>query len=232
MKNIVLISGSPKAQKKTASGFLTESVGSHITGDDSVKTVIDVRQSLLRSKKNPDSLLEDFRAMSLADAMIIVFPLYVYCLPGLLMRFLTDYHAFWKSAKAKGEQCNCPKIYPIVNCGFPEPAINSDAVRVVKSFAGHIEADFRFGVMIGGCGMLLGAKDTSIIKKLMSELGNAFDAIADDIQSDGPPKTVTIEAAPKFPKCRYYFMGDMGWSKMAKQNGLKKKDLYRRPYLP
>ena len=232
MKNIVLISASPKMQKDTVSGFLLEMASSHITGADVSKTLIDVRQSMSRRTTNGDSQLDDFRAISHADALVIVFPLYIFCLPGILMRFLTDYHTFWKSLQESGVQCSSPKVYPIVNCGFPEPGINSEAVGVVKSFSGHIGADFRFGVMIGGGGMLPGAKDTPILKKMMSALGDAFNAISDDIHNDAPPKTGNITVATNFPKCLYYFMGGRGWGHRARKYGLTKKDLYRRPYLP
>ncbi|MDI6706623.1 MAG: NAD(P)H-dependent oxidoreductase [Bacillota bacterium] len=165
--------------------------------------------------------------LSQADAVIIAFPLYVFCLPGILMRFLEDYYKFYaESGKVKDNA----KVYAIINCGFPEPEINQEAVRVIRSFCRHINADFRFGVLVGGGGMMLAAKDAPFMKKTLSKLDNAFLAIAKDMQSNDCVNTDNIYIAMNFPRRLYFFMGDRGWAFAARKNGLKKKDLYRKPY--
>lgn len=222
MKNIVLISASPKVNEKSVSELFIRMAEGHIDADNVHKTVIDVRQSIAR-RNTP----EDFETISQADAMIIAFPLYVFCLPGILMRFLEDYYKFYsENGKAKGNA----KVYAIVNCGFPEPEINREAVRVIRRFCRHINADFRFGVLVGGGGMILGTKDAPFMKKTLNKLDEAFSAIAKDIQNNEYGDTDDICIAMNFPRRLYFFMGDKGWAFMARKNGLKKRDLYRKPY--
>lgn len=223
MKNIVLINGSPKMNRnEAASKLLIDMAGSKINDDTSNKTFIDVRQSISSGKTD-----QDYEAISKADAIIFAFPLYVFCIPGILMRYLEDYYKFHKQNE---NIKNSPKVYAIVNCGFPEPDINLEAVRVVESFCHHINAKFQFGVLIGGGGMLLGAKDAPFMKKTMEELNEAFSAIEQDVKSTEIETINNFSIKMNFPRRIYMFAGDKGWIMTAKKNGLKKKDLYRKPY--
>ncbi|PKM88023.1 MAG: flavodoxin [Firmicutes bacterium HGW-Firmicutes-12] len=222
MKNVVFISASPKIKEKSVSEYLVKLAADKFTGDVD-KAFINVRQSI-----NKHQTLEDFEKISQADALIIAFPLYVFCLPGILMRYLEDFHKFY-SDKEKFIN-NKLKIYALVNCGFPEPGINQEAVGVIRSFSRHMGADFRFGVLIGSGGMLLQAKDAPFMKKATKEMNKAFDTIAMDCQNDNNVSVRDLLISVKFPRRLYLFMGDRGWISVARKYGLKKKDLYRKPY--
>lgn len=222
MKNVVLINGSPKINDEAASKFLTEAAGSHMDDSMCKKTFINVRQSFTLHKT-----CEDFEAISNADALIIAFPLYVFCMPGILTRFLEDYYKYYIENKKSKKS---PKVYAIVNCGFPEPDINLEAVNVIKSFCRHINAHFRFGILLGGGGMLLGAKDAPFMKKTLNSLNNVFKTIASDIQSDNLDKMNNVSIPVNFPNWLYLFMGNKGWVFSVRKNGLQKKDIYGKPY--
>ncbi len=222
MKNIVLINASPKINEPSVSEYLVDAVGSHIDEAAASKYFISVRQSITRHKTQ-----EDFAAIAKADAIIITFPLYVFCLPGMLMRFLEDYQQYYME---NGQNNSPAKVYAIVNCGFPEPGINLEAVRVIRSFCQHVNMNFRFGIMIGGGGMLLGAKDAPFMKKIMQNLNDAYATIVQDIENDDVKEMDNISIAMNFPRRLYLFMGNRGWFAQARKNGLKKKDLYKRPY--
>jgi len=222
MKNIVLINASPKINEPSVSEHLVDEVGSHIDEAAASKYFISVRQSITRHKTG-----EDFAVISKADAIIIAFPLYVFCLPGMLMRFLEDYQQYYME---NGQNASHAKVYAIVNCGFPEPGINLEAVRVIRSFCQHVNMNFRFGIMIGGGGMLLGAKDAPFMKKIMKNLNDTYHTIVKDIENDDVKEMDNISIAMNFPRRLYLFMGDRGWFSQARKNGQKKKDLYKRPY--
>lgn len=219
-KNVVIISASPKIGEDTVSGALADMAKNQFSDDVSV-SMVDVRKSFSgrQNDKNFDIMLE-------ADALIFIFPLYIFCLPGILMRFLQDYALY----RQQHPNPRSPKVYAAVNCGFPEAWINEEAVRVIKSFSKHIGARFRFGILIGGGGMLLGTKDAPFMKKTLAKISEAFRNVAVDI-ADGevPQKDFYIEM--NFPSKLYLFMGNMGWKQLAKRYGLKKKDLYARPYM-
>ena len=221
MKKVMLICGSPRTEEKTASAGFLAHVEAALKGPDFEKRRIDVRRSL---KNGPEA---EYAAMREADAFVLAFPLYYFCLPGLLMRFLEDYE---KDCREHGRQQKPVKIYAVVNCGFPEPEINAEAVRVVGCFSRHIGARFRFGVMIGGGPMVSAAEGAGPVKKAYGELEKAAADIAGDIRGEAVPTLENVLIRPDFPRRLYFFLGDMGWKRQAKQNGLKKADLYRRPY--
>jgi hypothetical protein len=220
-KNVVLISASPKTTDSTVSGFLVSMVQSNFQESLSISK-IDVRSSI-----SGGQIERDFAVMLEADAIVFAFPLYFFCLPGILIRFLQDYAAY---RERNNDNARSPKVYAAVNCGFPEPEINSEAVRVVKSFCAHTGAEFRFGIMIGGGGMLLGAKDAPFMKKTMRRLSEAFALIQKDIEgSDISAEDIVVSM--HFPRKLYFFAGNLGWGQAAKKHGLKKKDLYAKPYV-
>ena len=222
MKNIVLINASPKINEPSVSEYLVDAVGSHIDEATANKYSISVRSSITKRKTQ-----EDFDAISKADAVIITFPLYVFCLPGMLMRFLEDYQQHYIES---GRNASHAKVYAIVNCGFPEPGINLEAVRVIRSFCQHVNMNFRFGILIGGGGMLLGTRDAPFMKKTMQNLHDAFATIVQDIENHDLKNMDNISITMNFPRRIYLFMGNRGWFAQARKNGLKKKELYKRPY--
>lgn len=223
MKNVILINGSPKVNSKEAvSKLLLDMVQNKICDNETNIAFMDIRQSIKEKKTD-----QDFKIMLMADALVFAFPLYVFCIPGILMRYIEDYYNFYMQSQSNKVS---PKVYAIVNCGFPEPDINLEAVRVIKSFCSHINAKFRFGALIGGGGMLLGAKDAPFMKKTMKELNQAFSAIEKDIKSTEIETIDNFSIKMNFPRRLYMFAGDKGWIMTAKKNGLEKKDIYRKPY--
>lgn len=224
LKKVVLINGSPKpANNKSASEFLISLQEDCLKAAGAETSQINARNSVLKGKEK-----EDFEKMNRADAVIFTFPLYVFCLPGVLMRYLQDYYEILANDKVRREGV---KIYAVVNCGFPEADINEEAVRVIQSFSKHIGADFRFGVMIGAGGMLLGAMEAPFMKKTRAAMEAAFQKISNDIMGAEPvvPENIRIESA--VPRRMYYFFGNRGWYGSARKYKLKKKDLFRQPYL-
>lgn len=218
-KNAVIISASPKASSDTVSGMLSARIKNSFENDGCTAVSVDVRSSLKK-----DQCTKAYDAIAKAAALVIVFPLYIFCLPGMLMRFLQDYATL--GYKAKPGQ----KVYTLVNCGFPEPDINSEAIRVIQSFCRHTGASFRFGVGIGGGGMLVGAQDAPFMKKMMGDLDEALHRAALDICGEEQPPAQPMMLRPGFPRKLYFFMGNWGWKQLARQYGLKRKILYARPY--
>lgn len=220
-RNIVLITASPRTDKETSSGTYISRVDSRLDTSKVKKATIDVRQSLKGQTE------QDFKTISDADVIVIAFPLYFFCMPGILTRYLEDYYRFYLET---GKIANGQKVYAIVNCGFPEPNINEEAARVIKSFCRDIGAEFRFGILIGAGGMIIGAKDAPFMKKTILSLNSAFDEIVKDSLDDNHISHENYSIKPNFPRRLYYFMGNMSFNHFAKKNGLRKKDVRRKPY--
>lgn len=221
MMNIVIVNGSPKINEESVSGFLAVMLESLMDKASCNTTVVSVRRSIANNK-----IREDFEKLINADAIIFIFPLYIFCLPGILTRYLEDYYKY----SIEHEPKNLQKVYAIVNCGFPEADINLEVVNVIKSFSRCTNSQFRFGVQIGGGGMLLGGKDAPFMKKTFRALNEAFKKIIEDITNDSLQEMDNISITMNFPRRLYFFMAGLGWGLSARKYGLKKKDLYKKPY--
>lgn len=219
MNDIVLINGSPSASSSTSMYLL--SILKNQIGADSHATIIEVCKSILQNGQS-----EDFKHMAKADSIVIVFPLYIYCMPGMLTEFLDDYRRFLSET---GKSVN-QKVYAVINCGFPESSINAEAACVIRRFCEEIKAEYRFSIMIGEGGMLIPAKNAPFMKKTWGGIKDAFDKIIKDIIDGGATQDIFIDT--KFPKKLYCFIAATSLAISARKNGLKKKDLYRKIYRP
>ena len=221
-KKIIVINGSPKAASQSVSGALAVQAQNLFGASGIEASVIRAGSSITDNAREAD-----YAAMRSADALLFIFPLYYFCVPSKLMRFMEDYAAY---VAREGGLPRSQHIYAIVNCGFPEPDINEEALRVVSSFANHIGATFRFGVSSGAGGMLAEAREAPFMKKAVAKLEGAMTLMAQDtvVPMPVPPENVSI--ALNFPRSLYFFMGNRGWYGMARKNKLRKKELLARPY--
>jgi multimeric flavodoxin WrbA len=218
-KSFVIINGSPKTTPNSVSGGLAEHAANLFSNLGAHAETVRIRSSLSQEAGGGS-----FAAMRSADALLLIFPLYYFCVPSMLMQFLEDYAEY---LLREGRPLPDQKVYAIVNCGFPEPDINEEAVRVIKSFAHQISATFRFGVRIGSGGMITEAREAPFMKKAIAQLDTALMQMAQDT-AEAPAEDVSISVS--FPRKLYFLMGNRGWYGMARKNNLKKKTLYARPY--
>jgi multimeric flavodoxin WrbA len=222
-KRIVLIQGSPRPREKTTSSLLLQRLERRIAeGNISVST-FSARQCVSKNDSN-----DAFKAMNEADILVFAFPLYIFCLPAVLMRFLQDYTDFREHSVTAAHS---PKVYAFVNSGFLEPEINEEAVRVIRSFCQHTGASFRFGVLIGGGAMLFRSDGEPMIKKAVEKIDRAFDTLVDDVKKGGQEALENVSVHTGMNRRFFFFMAHRGWFASGKKHGLKRKDLYRRPYL-
>ena len=219
-KKIVLISASPKADQEWAVSEYLAKRGQSSIDEHGINTVpIQVRHALTHRETE-----RAFGQMQSADALIVIFPLYFFCMPGMLTRFLQDFAARYPA-------CDHPAVvYAIINCGFPEAQINTEAMRVVEQFAAQTARAFGGGVMIGTGGMILAAQNAPFMKRVMQPIDELFDRVCANLLSEKPVTDTVIPAAIKFPRWLYFFASTLGWNSMSRKNHLVKRDLYRRPY--
>ena len=222
MKKVCFISGSPRGKESVSTHLLNE-LNSYISDEQYSKCFIDVKHS-----SNKNNLENDFKNMKEADIIVIAFPLYVYCLPGLLTRFLEEYYLFMKNTEKLNKRV---KVYAIVNCGFPEPEINTEAIRVIKNFCHRLNLNWRFGLSVGMGGMIQGIKEISFMKRIQGKIYNGLKEIKKDMDSETEDKKEDVLAKLTFPSSLYLSIGSKGWIKTAKINGLSQEALYKKPYV-
>jgi len=217
MKNLILLNGSPQRKGSTSMKMLDLFKDS--LDNDFKASVIEASKSILQKNQ-----LQDYEKMGKADAIVLAFPLYIYCLPGVLEEFLVGYRDYICSAGKVVEQ----KIYAIINCGFPESRINEDAALVIKSFCDEIHAKYCFSVLIGGGGMLQPLRRFPSVNKMWRKIKFAFNQIILNVEEERGKADIYIDS--KLPKRLFYFIAETNFSVVAKKKGIKKKDLFNQPY--
>ena len=219
---VALVSASPKVEQEWAvSAFLAKYAASHLNSESLAIDTIPVRHVLMHHETTPA-----FETIQNADAIVLIFPLYFFCMPAMLTRFLQDFAA----AKLKAAK-DCA-VYALVNCGFPEPEINLEAMRVVEQFALQTGRSYGGGVMIGCGGMILGAQGAPFMRDVMGHVDDLFARVDADLSHTASIESKIVATAPKFPRALYFLAGNAGWRSTARKNHLKNKDLYRTPYRP
>ena len=171
MKRICLINGSLRGHRAASLEFLRDIEG-RLPDTEYVKTVVTVKA---RPKGGyPPAVLEQLAA---ADALVLVFPLYTYALPGALTRLLEEYCAYAGSGK---EGTRSTRVYAIVNCGFPRPVIFDECIRVLRNFCRRLSLDWRFAVCISSGPVVVATKRVPFLDL---KLKRGFAAIASDLES-------------------------------------------------
>ncbi|MCB2355276.1 NAD(P)H-dependent oxidoreductase [Clostridium estertheticum] len=222
MKNICFINGSPKGKGSNSLLFLNR-LDEDMNENNYNKLYIHVTSSIHSGK-----IEEDFKTMSHADVIVFAFPLYVFSLPGVLMRFLEDYYMYFKNNNKSPKNV---RVYAIINCGFPEPTINDEAIRVLKNFCVRLNLNWRFAASIG-MGEIVGAtKDIKFMQMLCSKVYSSLYEINKDIENNIEIVVDNKYASPNFPIFLFRKIGKSNWINTAKKNGLFNKDLYKKPYM-
>ncbi len=222
MKSICFINGSPKGEKAN-SYFFIKKLQKVMSDTNYNKYFIHAASSIYSGKGE-----EDFNIMDTADVLIFSFPLYIYCVPGLLMRFLEDYYIH---IKGRSNFYKDIRVYAVLNCAFPEPMINNEAIRVIKNFCFRSGLKWRFSVSIGAGGLVGASEKIKFMDSLCTKVYDSLYEINKDIETDATVPVENKYAAPSSSILLYGRMGKTNWIKAAMKNGLSEEDLYKKPYI-
>ena len=203
---IAMINASPK-KGEGSSRTLLEKLDGLLSGE---------RISVELHKKTVSE--EQLAALNGCDAWVFAFPLYIDAVPSHLLSCLCQLE---EQARDK-EIC----VYAVVNCGFYEGCQARHAIAVIKSFCRRAGLEWGMGVGFGGGGGLEFMSGVPLGAGPMKSLGGAFDALAKAIVNGTSADDALISI--DFPRFLYTIGAESMWNKMAKANGLKKKDLNRK----
>jgi len=184
MKQVCLVNGSLRGEKAASLQFLND-LGRRLPEAECRVTRLTVRARVRESY--PDEVLE---ALGRADAIVLVFPLHNYGLPGALMRLLEDYYTYARSGRPYRRGAG---VYVIVNCAFPRAdRTTGEAIRAVRNSCRRLSLDWRFAACIGTGPVVVATKG---IPLLYGELKKAYAEMASDIISGdrGPKSDVFIK---------------------------------------
>ncbi|MDR1873175.1 MAG: NAD(P)H-dependent oxidoreductase [Deltaproteobacteria bacterium] len=206
---IAFINGSPKPPSdKSASGLIIKALEAKLgTGVESQSTKV--------VGGSTEAILKTIEG---ADALALVFPLYVDGLPSHFARFLdANVSAIAKAAPQA-------KVYTVINNGYYEGCHNQAALEMVRHFALRAELSYGQGLGVGGGGMI---PSVPIGFGPLKNLGKALDSLAKNILNLTAQDDITIE--PNISRWLYFKMAHLSFRLKAFKNGLKSRDLYLKP---
>jgi multimeric flavodoxin WrbA len=157
-----------------------------------------------------------------ASLLIVASPVYVDCLPALVLKGLGDL------VDAAGVDPG-PAILPIVQCGFPEATHTRLAVEVVAQAAACAGWAWAGHLAFGAGGFISGADIDASGR--FHKLQRAFDEVADALDAGDPvPADLTVRwSVPLMNPAVYRRMGDVGWLYQAIRNRAV-TELWQRPF--
>jgi multimeric flavodoxin WrbA len=220
MKKITIINGSPRGEQSGSQMFIKE-IKKLLNTDE-----LNISEICIKDKNIKGETEATFKEILSSDSLLFVFPLYVDCLPSILLDFMEKLEEYVKINK----EGHCPKVYAVVNCGFLEGKQNINAIHIVENFANRIGFKWRFGIGIGA-GEFMKSTENNIPmqSKLKVKIYNALVELAEDIKSDKNEIRSNLFVSPSIPRFLFLLSGNQFWVSKAKSNNLSKKKLYERP---
>ncbi|SFH65152.1 Flavodoxin-like fold [Tindallia magadiensis] len=215
---IGLINGSPK-KKNSASGLLLRELKRLLTKVDS--SVIFEEWHLNEKEISSEQLMQ----MEDWDRMVFSFPLYV---DGIPAHFLTCLQKMEEYLGARTDQKK-PYVYVMVNAGFYEGHQNRLAIDMISHWCKKAGCVMGQGMGVGAGGMLSSLEKVPLGKGPNRNLGKALQAFAEAMIHQQSTSPVFIN--PNFPRIAYRLAAQYNWRVQAGKNGLRPKDLSRKPKL-
>ncbi len=188
MKRVCLLNGSLRGEKASSLAFLNEVAARMNVAD------FHIDRLAVRAGVHGRYPREALAAAADADVLVMAFPLFSYTLPGALTRFLEDFYAYAKAGEPYNRHA---KVFAVINCGFPEPWIMQEAVRVVRNFCARLGLSYRFAIAIGTGPVTL---MTMKVPFLNPRLKSAFTGLAKDVESDETARREDVFIKPVIPK--------------------------------
>lgn len=208
---IAFINGSPKAKNSSSESVL--SVLKPMLIDKNEIIDYNLRTSTLSN--------EEIKSIGECSILIFAFPLYVDAVPSHLISCLYEMEMFFKEQLTKDKM-----VYALGNCGFYEGNQNTIALDIVKNWSIKAGLKWGQGIGIGGGGMLPMLKSVPDGKGPKKNLSKALKIMANNITNRNTDENIFIN--PNIPKFIYKLGAESDWRQQIKENGLKKKDIFRR----
>lgn len=220
-KKVLLLVGSPKGAKSTS-----ESLGTYLLDqldEKGFQTETNRINPALKSNQSREKLL---LAGDNSDLLIIAFPLYVDSLPSQLIKAM---ELIAERRKAM-EDPKKPQLLAIINSGFPEAAQNDTALAICRRFAKESAIEWIGGLALGG-GAAIDGRSLDEAGGMVRNVKKSLDLTAEALAEGKPLPQDAIDLMAKrlAPTRMYLFMGNLGWKRQAKKNGVR-KSLDNRPY--
>jgi hypothetical protein len=220
-RHVLLLIGSAKRTGSTSEAlgtYLLEQLAARGWRAESIRL-----HHALRTEERIAALLA---ATDRADLIVLAFPLYIDCLPHLVIRAL-ERIAARRGATGISRR---GQLAAIANCGFPEAGHNDVALAICRRFADETGFAWAGGLALGGGGAI-GGMSLATLDGRANNVRAALDQAAEALAAGEsvPQAAIDLMAQPMVPPSLYLLMATYGWHRQAQQNGVWSR-LWDRPY--
>lgn len=169
-----------------------------------------------------------FEEVDEADLFVLTLPLYVDALPYLVTRCCERMAAHRAALPDEAKQTPV-RFVAMVNCGFPEVVHTYTALDMCRVFARQAGFAWQGGLGLGG-GEAIGGRSLEEVGGMTRNVRTGLDLAADGLLADRPipEEAQALLARPLIPSRLYTAIGDIGWLRAARRNGVLRK-LWNRP---
>lgn len=218
--HVTLWIGSAKPPGESTSEALGRALLRRLEAAGWTSEAVFVARTVKLGRGEAPKLLEAFDR---ADLVVIATPVYVDCLPSLVLEGLG-------AVAQTGWGERGPRILPIVQCGFPELAHTTLALETLHRFALDAGLGWAGHLAVGGGGTIAG-RDLDARKGVGTPQRQALSDAANELDAGGPLSDETIArfAEPLVSSGLYRIIGQVGWIAQAAGHGAL-LDLWDRPF--
>jgi multimeric flavodoxin WrbA len=207
-KETILLNCSLRADAANSKKML-DALSSKITGD---KESVNLSSFI----NNMDELVTRLKG---AEKIVFGTPLYVDGIPSALLRLLC------KMEQNPGSKNKI--IYTVTNMGFYESSQQKHLVAMIKRWCSKCCYKYGGAVAVGAGEMVGMMVNTSAAEKGPAKnAAQALQSMGEAVNSSSSMENIYANAA-MFPRFMYMFAANSGWPRSGKQNGLKKKVLFK-----
>lgn len=155
-----------------------------------------------------------------APEIILCMPLYVDGLPSQVIRLMEKFEGEYRGGKKR--------IYVLTNMGLYESSQLINLFDAVRQWCGRMGFEYCGGLGVSA-GELLGTLMESIPLSIgpTKMVARGMKRLAEAIDRDKRIEDIYTEPYG-FPRSLYIWIANTNWNRLAKQNGIEPKDLYRR----
>ncbi|TVQ36282.1 MAG: hypothetical protein EA384_14725 [Spirochaetaceae bacterium] len=123
-------------------------------------------------------------------------------------------------------------MFAVINCGFYEGSHNRHALEMVEHFCRDLGLVWCGGVGIGTGEMIRGLKEVPLRAGIRRPVVEALQALVGAIGVSGGRLVENLYTQHRLPWWVYRLLGQLGWRRQARHNGLRLAALHDRPVMP
>ena len=167
-----------------------------------------------------------------APVLLIAAPLYIDGLPATTVRALQRYRDALLPLREREHPARPARqrVFAVINCGFYEGSQNRHALEMIEHFCREAGLDWCGGVGIGTGEMIRGLRDVPLQAGIRRPVVTALQALVEAIVDSDGRLEENLYTQHRLPWRVYRMLGQMGWRRQARQNGLRRRELHNRPH--